>query len=441
VATNAVGSRARGAGFSEHTIHAERHAVKTLGDVSLLRGADMYVLRLPGPGMAATAAAAHGVARVGGDAADVTPPTFLYSRPCADCALFLVKCQRRYGLRNVYYTTDLAMPHIADVGALAARKRDDAVAATGVAPAAKGPSALTIKAAAAAAAAAARGDAVSSHVASAAHGHTPPTACVGSSASVASTLTLSTASVASAGCDCDDALSAGVCSGAHSIAGDSACGGAAYLPHSGGGGDSGDGASAPCAGADSLRLLRGGDGSEEAERAAFVWGSSATADDIDLLLSPPTASLASRAWAGGVVATAAAAAAARPGAKLVMPARSVERAALPASAFVDRIAESRGVGYGRTLASLRGGSGDGGSDAPRKTAVKQAAERARAVLPAAAVACLVRNKRGAAAAAIAELPTAAQRKRAVAAIAALEAARVTDESRRRRGGGVGGVAR
>ena len=45
-ATNRAGSRSMGSGYSDYTIHAERNVVKSLGDISQLRGADMYVMRI-----------------------------------------------------------------------------------------------------------------------------------------------------------------------------------------------------------------------------------------------------------------------------------------------------------------------------------------------------------------------------------------------------------
>jgi hypothetical protein len=82
-AFNRVGSRSMGSGYSERTIHAEKNVIKKLGDVSQLRGADMYVIR-------------YGRS----DNAD----GFMCSKPCHDCQLFLEKCMREYGLKNVYYT-------------------------------------------------------------------------------------------------------------------------------------------------------------------------------------------------------------------------------------------------------------------------------------------------------------------------------------------------
>jgi deoxycytidylate deaminase len=83
-ATNRLGSRSRGCGYSNYTIHAERNVVKVLGDHTKLRDADMYVMRC-GRG--------------------VNSEKFINSRPCSDCEYFLTKCMRKYGLKNVYYTS------------------------------------------------------------------------------------------------------------------------------------------------------------------------------------------------------------------------------------------------------------------------------------------------------------------------------------------------
>jgi hypothetical protein len=45
VASNVVGSRKRGAGFDDRTLHAERAAIKKIGDVSKLYGATLVVIR------------------------------------------------------------------------------------------------------------------------------------------------------------------------------------------------------------------------------------------------------------------------------------------------------------------------------------------------------------------------------------------------------------
>jgi hypothetical protein len=85
VASNRLGSRSQGCGFSNYTIHAERNVIKQVGDISQLRGCDLYVMRIHHNRM-------------------TDERYFGNSAPCKDCALFLDKCQRRYGLRHVYFT-------------------------------------------------------------------------------------------------------------------------------------------------------------------------------------------------------------------------------------------------------------------------------------------------------------------------------------------------
>lgn len=75
---NNIGTRCRGSGFSDRTIHAEKAVVKELGDISKLRGATLCVWR-------------------------VSAVSILPSTPCDDCKLFLTKCMKEYGLRAVYY--------------------------------------------------------------------------------------------------------------------------------------------------------------------------------------------------------------------------------------------------------------------------------------------------------------------------------------------------
>ena len=86
-ATNKSGTRSRGSGYSDYTIHAEKNAIKQLGDISKLRGADMYVMR------------------ISSDREKEGLEKFMCSKPCRDCTLFLEKCMREYGLKNVYYTS------------------------------------------------------------------------------------------------------------------------------------------------------------------------------------------------------------------------------------------------------------------------------------------------------------------------------------------------
>jgi hypothetical protein len=57
--------------------------VKVLGDVHKLRGADMYVMRF----------------------SRTENIEFVRSTPCPACMIFLEKCMREYGLKNVYYTS------------------------------------------------------------------------------------------------------------------------------------------------------------------------------------------------------------------------------------------------------------------------------------------------------------------------------------------------
>ena len=85
-ATNKAGTRSKGSGYSDYSIHAEKNVVKELGDISKLRDADMYVMRI-----------SPDHKREGLD-------KFLCSKPCPQCTLFLEKCMREYGLKRVFYT-------------------------------------------------------------------------------------------------------------------------------------------------------------------------------------------------------------------------------------------------------------------------------------------------------------------------------------------------
>lgn len=78
-ARNRIGSRSRGSGYSNQTIHAEKAVVKKVGDITQLRGASLCVWR-------------------------VSSMNILPSKPCTDCQLFLHKCMKEYGLSAVYYT-------------------------------------------------------------------------------------------------------------------------------------------------------------------------------------------------------------------------------------------------------------------------------------------------------------------------------------------------
>lgn len=88
-ATNGFGSRSRGSGYSTSSIHAERNVIKQIGNIHELKGAEMYVVRI-----------SRNSTCEGGS-------QFIGSEPCCQCKVFLEKCMREYGLRNVYYTTTL----------------------------------------------------------------------------------------------------------------------------------------------------------------------------------------------------------------------------------------------------------------------------------------------------------------------------------------------
>lgn len=91
VATNRIGVRARALRKGERythnthgpcTIHAEIAALRCVGDLTRLRGADMYVWRL---------------------SPSIGKPS--NSAPCSECRRVLEKCMREYGLKRVYYST------------------------------------------------------------------------------------------------------------------------------------------------------------------------------------------------------------------------------------------------------------------------------------------------------------------------------------------------
>lgn len=79
-ASNKVGSRSSGCGFNDQTLHAECAVVKSLGDMSLLRGCVLCVIRLN------------------------KKNEIMQSKPCHDCQVFLTKCMDKWGLRRVEYS-------------------------------------------------------------------------------------------------------------------------------------------------------------------------------------------------------------------------------------------------------------------------------------------------------------------------------------------------
>lgn len=82
IARNKIGTRSRGCGWSDLSLHAERAVVKSLGDISQLRGCTLVVIRL----------SKHNEIR--------------NSEPCEDCCNFLRKCMKLYGLRKVVYSSE-----------------------------------------------------------------------------------------------------------------------------------------------------------------------------------------------------------------------------------------------------------------------------------------------------------------------------------------------
>ena len=82
IASNAVGTRSKGSGYQERTIHAERAVLKKVGDISKLNGAILIVIRIM-----------RGTKEVGN------------SEPCHSCRCHLEKCMREHGLRQVFYST------------------------------------------------------------------------------------------------------------------------------------------------------------------------------------------------------------------------------------------------------------------------------------------------------------------------------------------------
>lgn len=80
IATNRIGSRSRGCGYSTRTIHAERAVLKKV-DRRDLRGAELIVVRLSNNRL-----------------------DLKGSEPCHSCKCHLQKCFEEDGLRAVYYS-------------------------------------------------------------------------------------------------------------------------------------------------------------------------------------------------------------------------------------------------------------------------------------------------------------------------------------------------
>jgi hypothetical protein len=87
---NKVASPSNGGSCSggKNHMHAEISAVKNLGNLLKLNGANMYIIR------------------VGKMAKNSDQYVFKYSQPCPGCTKFLNKCIKKYGLQNIYFTCD-----------------------------------------------------------------------------------------------------------------------------------------------------------------------------------------------------------------------------------------------------------------------------------------------------------------------------------------------
>jgi hypothetical protein len=79
---NTIGTRERGCGWSDNSLHAERAVVKLLGDLSQLHGCTLEVVRINKQG------------------------EYRNSKPCPDCEKFLLKCMKSWGLLRVKYSTE-----------------------------------------------------------------------------------------------------------------------------------------------------------------------------------------------------------------------------------------------------------------------------------------------------------------------------------------------
>lgn len=86
MASNTIGTRKRGAGYNNRSLHAEVAVIKKIGDVRHLYGADIFVFRWNPPNSSIQDL-------VGG------------SCPCHSCNKVLTKCMKKYGLNKVYYSS------------------------------------------------------------------------------------------------------------------------------------------------------------------------------------------------------------------------------------------------------------------------------------------------------------------------------------------------
>ena len=86
VGHNEYGTPSRGCGYGQHnSIHAEKNCIKNVGNLAKIRGCDMFIMKVCENGT-------------------TKERYFGNSQPCESCVVFLEKCKREYGLKNVYYT-------------------------------------------------------------------------------------------------------------------------------------------------------------------------------------------------------------------------------------------------------------------------------------------------------------------------------------------------
>ena len=81
MAMNWIGTRSKGCGYDNRSIHAERAVLKKIGDYTKIAGAVMIVIRI-----------ARGTNEM------------VNSMPCDGCRPHLEKCVKEYGLKRVYYS-------------------------------------------------------------------------------------------------------------------------------------------------------------------------------------------------------------------------------------------------------------------------------------------------------------------------------------------------
>jgi hypothetical protein len=80
VATNRLGNRSKGVGFSTSTLHAEMHAIKQVKNLKLLENCRMYVFRQNKFGFP------------------------MMSAPCKECRVKLEVVMKKWGLKKVLYS-------------------------------------------------------------------------------------------------------------------------------------------------------------------------------------------------------------------------------------------------------------------------------------------------------------------------------------------------